>query len=123
MASNLILPAAKSMAGQWTLTDKSNECTMIFSTQRLEWINSYKLSVLSDYSHDVLPQVPVAWRPAPDGIALLDSAGLAILFFPGKVNITGPKSGNLQEKYLRKERYNYPVSSVINLSSYQKGKW
>ncbi|ECY4325432.1 protease [Salmonella enterica subsp. enterica serovar Enteritidis] len=81
MASNLILPAAKSMAGQWTLTDKSNECTMIFSTQRLEWINSYKLSVLSDYSHDVLPQVPVAWRPAPDGIALLDSAGLAILFF------------------------------------------
>ncbi|MDU3787792.1 MAG: AprI/Inh family metalloprotease inhibitor, partial [Serratia marcescens] len=30
---------------------------------------------------DVLPQEPVAWRPAPDGIALLDKDGLTVLFF------------------------------------------
>ncbi|EBL6669115.1 protease, partial [Salmonella enterica] len=31
--------------------------------------------------HIVLPELPAAWRPAPDGIDLLNHDGMSILFF------------------------------------------
>lgn len=81
MASSLVLPSAGSLSGQWTVTDESNSCTLHLRAESVESANGYKLSILSSCSPEVLPQVPAAWRPTPDGIALLDSDGLTVLFF------------------------------------------
>ena len=81
MASSLVLPSAESLSGQWTVTDESNSCSLHLSAESVESANGYKLRVLSICSPEVLPQIPSAWRPAPDGIALLDNEGLTVLFF------------------------------------------
>ncbi|HAT3781507.1 AprI/Inh family metalloprotease inhibitor [Serratia marcescens] len=81
MTNNLLLPSAISISGHWTITDKSNSCTIHLSEENVESANGYKLIILSTCSPEILPQVPVAWRPTPDGIALLDQDGLSVLFF------------------------------------------
>lgn len=102
MASNQVLPSAKSLSGQWTIIDKSDKCIIHFSSERLNFINGYKLSTLSNCPYNVLPQYPAAWRPTPDGIALLDHNGLTILFFSREGDIyrsqTREPTGKILEK-------------------------
>jgi len=81
MASSMALPSAESLSGEWTVVDKTQSCVVHLSAQSVESANGYQLRVLPNCSQDVLPQAPVAWRPTPDGIALLDNAGLTVLFF------------------------------------------
>jgi hypothetical protein len=81
MASSLVLPSVGSLSGQWTVTDESNSCTIHLSAENVESANGYRLSVSPNCAHAVLPEATVAWRPTPDGIALLDSDGLTVLFF------------------------------------------
>lgn len=81
MASSLVLPSAETLSGQWTVSDKSKSCVVQLNTEGVESAGGYSLKFLSDCTPDVLPQEPVAWRPAPDGIALLDKEGLTVLFF------------------------------------------
>ncbi|ECI4012244.1 protease [Salmonella enterica subsp. salamae] len=81
MASSLVLPPAGSLSGQWTVTDESNSCIIQLSAESVESANGYQLSVSPNCAHAVLPETTVAWRPTPDGIALLDKDGLTVLFF------------------------------------------
>lgn len=81
MASSLVLPSADSLSGQWTLTDESNSCIIQLSAESDKSANGYQLSVSPNCAHAILPETAVAWRPAPDGIALLDREGLSVLFF------------------------------------------
>jgi len=81
MASSLVLPSAETLSGQWTVSDKSKSCVVQLNAESVESAGGYSLKFLSDCMPDVLPQEPVAWRPAPDGIALLDKDGLTVLFF------------------------------------------
>ncbi len=81
MASSLVLPFAESLSGQWTVTDKSNSCIIQLSAESVESVSGYRLNVSPNCVHPVLPEATMAWRPSPDGIALLDSDGLTVLFF------------------------------------------
>ncbi len=80
MASSLVLPSAETLSGQWTVSDKSKSCVVQLNTEGVESAGGYSLKFLSDCTPDVLPQEPVAWRPAPDGIALLDKEGADCTF-------------------------------------------
>ncbi|CBJ48041.1 protease inhibitor [Erwinia amylovora ATCC 49946] len=81
MASSLVLPSAASLSGQWTVVDKSSSCDVQLTAERFEAANGYKLSISPGCDPSVLPETPEAWRPAPDGIALLNGDGLTVLFF------------------------------------------
>ncbi|EFO1665478.1 AprI/Inh family metalloprotease inhibitor [Escherichia coli] len=81
MASSLVLPPADSLSGQWTVTDKSNSCIIQLSTESVESANGYRLSISPSCGYVGLPEATVAWRPMPDGIALLDCDGSTVLFF------------------------------------------
>ncbi len=81
MASSLVLPSVGSLSGQWTVTDESNSCIIQLSSEIVESANGYRLSVSPDCAHEILPEPTMAWRPTPDGIALLDNDGLTVLFF------------------------------------------
>ncbi|MFZ4835294.1 AprI/Inh family metalloprotease inhibitor [Rouxiella sp. Mn2063] len=81
MASSMVLPSAESLSGEWTVADKAQSCVVHLSAQSDQSANGFQLRLLSDCPHDVLPQAPVAWRPTPDGIALLDKEGLTVVFF------------------------------------------
>lgn len=79
--SSLVIPSPESLSGRWTVADAGNSCEIYLKAQRLEQANGYRLDVSSNCTPHVLPQQPEAWRPRPDGIALLDKDGLTILFF------------------------------------------
>lgn len=81
MASSLVLPSPKSLAGQWTVVDKANSCDVHLKAESFEQANGYKLTVSPACTQDVFPEAPEAWRPTPDGIALLARDGRTLLFF------------------------------------------
>lgn len=81
MANSLFLPSPESLAGEWVIIDDGKSCHITFSSDKVENINGYKLLVNSPCKHIVLPELPAAWRPAPDGIDLLNHDGMSILFF------------------------------------------
>lgn len=81
MASSLILPSPESLSGHWTIVDKKNECDIYLKTERFEQANGYKLIASSTCVPDIFSEIPDAWRPEPDGIALLNKDGVTLLFF------------------------------------------
>lgn len=80
MSASLVLPSASSLAGVWQLSDDHTAVQIELSAISNLAANGY---VLRDKSH-ILPGMVeskiAAWRPEPDGIALLDAEGSTILF-------------------------------------------
>nr|WP_071819507.1 protease inhibitor Inh/omp19 family protein [Erwinia sp. Ejp617] len=86
MASSLVLPSAASLSAQWTVVDKSSSCVVQLTAERFGAANGYKLSISPGCAPTAIPEITEAWRPAPDGIALLNRDGLTVLFFLMKEN-------------------------------------
>ncbi|MBU3895652.1 protease inhibitor Inh/omp19 family protein [Serratia rubidaea] len=81
MANSLVLPSPALLSGLWTIIEQGNSCDIHLKTERFEQANGYKLSVSPNCMGEVLPERPEAWRPTPDGIALLNKEGVTVLFF------------------------------------------
>lgn len=114
MASSLIQPPVGSLSGQWAVTDKLSSNIIHFSTESVESANGYKLNILSNWHHDVLPRLPAAWQSASDSIALLDNAGLTVLFFSREGNNILAKSELTREGIQEKQKITSPHSAVTN---------
>ncbi|EHE5688046.1 AprI/Inh family metalloprotease inhibitor [Salmonella enterica] len=81
VTSSLILPSPVSLSGHWIVVDKINECDIYLGGERIEQANGYKLIFSSPCTFDIFSEIPEAWRPAPDGISLLNRDGRTVLFF------------------------------------------
>lgn len=81
MANSMVLPSVESLAGQWRIIDRENSCDIHLKAEGFEPASGYKLSISSDCVPNILPETPEAWRPTPDGIALLNRDGLTTQFF------------------------------------------
>lgn len=81
MASSLVLPTAQSLAGQWQVTDAEQQCQIEFLASEQSATNGYHLVDSQDCLKKVLTAEVVGWRPAPDGIALLQADGSTLVFF------------------------------------------
>jgi hypothetical protein len=81
MASSLILPTAQSLAGQWQVADAEQQCQIVFSASEQSETNGYQLVDQQGCLKKVLAAEVVGWRPAPDGIALLQADGSTLVFF------------------------------------------
>lgn len=81
MASSLVLPTAQSLAGQWQVADAEQQCQIVFSASEQSETNGYQLVDQQGCLKKVLAAEVVGWRPAPDGIALLQADGSTLVFF------------------------------------------
>lgn len=81
MASSLILPTAQSLAGQWQVADAEHQCQIAFLASEQSETNGYQLVDRQGCLKKVLTAEVVGWRPAPDGIALLQADGSTLVFF------------------------------------------
>jgi len=83
MASSLSLPSATSLAGNWLIKNDKKNCVVTLSHINLPEANGYQLFKGDDNCGDVIVPDTVAWRPEPDGIALLNAHGSTLMFFAG----------------------------------------
>jgi len=83
MASSLALPAATSLAGDWVIAHNQKNCEVILSDARHPESNGYQLTITGDDCGETIAADTVAWRPEPDGIALLNAHGSTLMFFAG----------------------------------------
>lgn len=81
MASSLVLPSAQSLAGQWQVANAEQQCQIEFLAGEQSEINGYSLVDRQHCLEKVLTAEVVGWRPAPDGIALLQADGSTLAFF------------------------------------------
>jgi len=81
MAGSLVLPSAKSLAGQWLIADAERQCQIEFLASEQSEINGYQLVDSQHCLKKVFTAEVVGWRPAPDGIALLQADGSTLAFF------------------------------------------
>lgn len=81
MASSLVLPSAQSLAGQWQVADAQQQCQIEFLASEQSATNGYHLVDRQGCLKKVLTAEVVGWRPAPDGIALLQADGSTLAFF------------------------------------------
>jgi len=83
MASSLALPTATSLAGDWLIAHNQKTCEVILSDVRHPESNGYQLTTAGADCDGVVVADTVAWRPEPDGIALLNTHGSTLMFFAG----------------------------------------
>ncbi|CAI0898181.1 MAG: protease inhibitor Inh/omp19 family protein [Serratia proteamaculans] len=81
MASSLVLPTARSLAGQWQVADAQQQCQIEFLASEQSATNGFQLVDRQNCLKKVLTAEVVGWRPAPDGIALLQADGSTLAFF------------------------------------------
>ncbi|MHA7844874.1 AprI/Inh family metalloprotease inhibitor [Serratia sp. D1N4] len=81
MASSLVLPTAQSLAGQWQITDRQQQCQVEFLASEQQGANGYQLRDREHCLKTLFAAEVVGWRPAPDGIALLQADGSTWVFF------------------------------------------
>lgn len=81
MASSLVLPSAQSLAGQWQLANGEQQCQVALLDSEQRDTNGYQLQDQQQCLHEVFSAPVVGWRPAPDGIALLQADGTTLAFF------------------------------------------
>lgn len=81
MAGSLVLPSAQSLAGQWLIADAERQCQIEFLAGEQSEINGYQLVDSQHCLKKVFAAEVVGWRPAPDGIALLQADGSTLAFF------------------------------------------
>ncbi|VEA61385.1 SmaPI [Serratia plymuthica] len=81
MAGSLVLPSAQSLAGQWLIADAEQQCQIEFLAGEQSEINGYRLVDSQHCLKKVFKAEVAGWRPAPDGIALLQADGSTLAFF------------------------------------------
>lgn len=81
MKGSLVLPSAKSLAGQWQIADAEQQCQIEFLASEQCDTNGYQLVDRQHCLQKVFTAEVVGWRPAPDGIALLQADGSTLAFF------------------------------------------
>lgn len=90
-ASSLPLLAPSALKGHWQLTDiegKVAACDVELSDERIESTNAYRFTASSQCLQPLaLTEVPVAWRPTPDGMTLTNADGSRVAFLA----LTAPK--------------------------------
>ena len=81
MAGSLVLPTAQSLAGQWQVADREQQCRIEFLASEQSETNGYQLVDKQRCLKSLFAAEVVGWRPAPDGIALLQADGSTLVFF------------------------------------------
>ena len=81
MAGILPLLHPDCFKGEWMVSAEKDECNIVFSTKYLPEANGYEMLINSQAENCKILTDASAWRPAPDGISLLDKEGLTIIFF------------------------------------------
>jgi hypothetical protein len=90
-ASSLPLLAPSALKGHWQLIDaedKAATCNVELSDEPIEGTNAYRFTASAQCLHPLaLKELPVAWRPTPDGMTLTNADGSMVAFLA----LTAPK--------------------------------
>ncbi|UJD78361.1 alkaline proteinase inhibitor [Serratia rubidaea] len=81
MASSLVLPSAQSLAGEWQVARGDTQCRVALRADKQPAANGYQLQDEQQCLQTLLTAPAAGWRPAPDGIALLQADGATLAFF------------------------------------------
>ena len=81
MGSTLPLPHPKDLVGDWVVSYAQRYCSIQLGIEEVPQANGFRLTVDPSTGACDLPFAAVAWRPAPDGISLLDQDGSTLIFF------------------------------------------
>lgn len=81
MPDSLVLPKAQSLSGRWIVSDGERLCLVVLQSNELTEIDAYEMVIGTSCDKSIFSLPPAAWRPAPDGIALVGSAGETLMFF------------------------------------------
>lgn len=83
-ASSLPLLAPSALKGHWQLTDiegKTAACDVELSDEPIASTNAYRFSASPQCLQPLaLAELPVAWRPTPDGMTLTNTDGDMVAF-------------------------------------------
>lgn len=83
--SSLPLPHPEDLVGDWVVFDARQSCSIHFGIEDLPRANGYRLTIEPNVGACNFVIGAVAWRPAPDGISLLDQEGATLIFFSQEV--------------------------------------
>lgn len=90
-ASSLPLLAPSALKGHWQLNDAENKaapCEVELSDELIEGTNAYRFTASAQCLQPLaLAELPVAWRPTPDGMTLTNADGSMVAFLA----LTAPK--------------------------------
>ncbi|TFZ51053.1 peptidase [Serratia proteamaculans] len=90
-ASSLPLLAPSALKGHWQLNDaegKTAACEVELSDELIEGTNAYRFTASAQCLQPLaLAELPVAWRPTPDGMTLTNADGGMVAFLA----LTAPK--------------------------------
>lgn len=81
MTDSLVLPNAQSLSGRWIVSDGKRLCLVVLQSNELADIDAYEMVIGTRCDKSIFSAPPAAWRPAPDGIALVGNAGETLMFF------------------------------------------
>ena len=81
VGSSLPLPHPKDLVGDWILSFDRQFCAIHFWIDEIPQANGFRLTIDARAGACTFPMNAVAWRPAPDGISLLDHDGTTLVFF------------------------------------------
>lgn len=81
LGSSLPLPHPKDLVGDWIVSDARQFCAIHLWIDEIPQANGYRLTIDARAGACTFPLDAVAWRPAPDGISLLDHEGTTLIFF------------------------------------------
>lgn len=75
------LPHPKDLVGEWVVFDSTRVCGVRFWIDAILQANGYRMTIDPLGGACTIPLDAVAWRPAPDGISMLDHEGTTLIFF------------------------------------------
>ncbi len=102
-ASSLPLPHPEDLVGDWVVFDAQRSCSIHFGIEDLPQANGFRLTIDPNIGPCNFSIAAVAWRPAADGISLLDQEGSTLIFFSQEVGgyrseISGDSGMRLRRK-------------------------
>ncbi len=81
MGSSLPLPHPRDFVGDWVVFDATRFCGIHLWVEDMPEANGFRLTIDPHVAACNFAMDAVAWRPAPDGISLLDKDGTTLVFF------------------------------------------
>lgn len=102
IGSSLPIPNPRDLVGEWVLSDAQRFCGIHLWIDEMPQANGFKLTVDAQAGICNFNMDAVAWRPAPDGIALLDQEGATLIFLSQEVG--GFRSDISSDRGLRLQR-------------------
>lgn len=104
MGSSLPLPQPADLAGEWVVSASQQFCAIHLWIDEIPQANGYRLTIDARAGACSFPINAVAWRPAPDGISLLDREGTTLIFFSQEAD--GYRSDVASDQGMRLQRKN-----------------